>query len=71
MNPLPNGHIATNAGEIGAHGAHADLFAPLSPPFGSHQVRVDPHGHPIDQQLNLRGGGHVPLDAHGYPIGHY
>lgn len=65
---LPNGHIATNPGEIVAHGPHADMLAPLSDPFGSHQVRYDPHGYPIDGQLNLRGGGHIPLDATGMPM---
>lgn len=68
MSNLPIGHIATNPNEIAAHGTHADLIAPLPAPFGSHQVRVDRFGDPVDSQLNLRGGGRVPLDASGMPI---
>jgi len=39
---LPKGHIATNSGEIVAHGQHADLIAKTT--TGSHQVRVSPDG---------------------------
>ena len=38
MKGLPKAHIATNPGEIDAHGPHVDLIAKTS--IGSHQVRV-------------------------------
>lgn len=76
---LPKGHIATNPLEINAHGKHADLIAGTS--FGSHQMRIDPYGNVIDEQLNfsknfLRAedprctamGGYVPVNMHGHKI---
>jgi len=69
MSELPKGHIATNPYEIARHGHHADLIADTS--FGSHQIRVGQDGHIIDQQLNFRGGGIVPLNALGLPDPRY
>lgn len=65
-NELPKGHIASNQGEIDAHGHHVDLIAGTS--FGSHQERFDPRGNPIDGRLNFAGGGFVGLDSAGLPI---
>jgi len=49
----PTGHIATNQGEIAAHGPHADLIAQTS--YGSHQLRIDPNGDVISEEHNLSG----------------
>jgi hypothetical protein len=65
---LPLGHIATNPNEIGAHGHHCDLIAPLDRPIGAHQVRVNPHGDIADGALHLKDIGRVPLDASGNPM---
>ncbi len=54
MSKLPKFHIPTSAIEIDKHGVHADGIAGTS--YGSHQIRVDPHGYPFDDQHNFRGG---------------